>query len=92
MGEVSTIGLDIAKSIFQIHGVDADAGKSTTADAPDVQGAFMYGALDFDVKTVFSMETDNEKVQSWDCLGSSVVGCDAVLASMVARKHCGALA
>ena len=23
MGEVSTIGLDIAKSIFQIHGVDA---------------------------------------------------------------------
>ena len=24
MGEVSTIGLDIAKSIFQIHGVDAD--------------------------------------------------------------------
>ena len=24
MGEVSTIGLDIAKSVFQIHGVDAD--------------------------------------------------------------------
>ncbi|MGC1356791.1 MAG: IS110 family transposase, partial [Xanthobacteraceae bacterium] len=24
MGEVSTIGLDIAKSIFQIHGVDVD--------------------------------------------------------------------
>jgi transposase len=24
MGEVSTIGLDIAKSIFQIHGVDID--------------------------------------------------------------------
>lgn len=24
MGEVSTIGLDIAKSIFQVHGVDAD--------------------------------------------------------------------
>jgi hypothetical protein len=24
MGEVSTIGLDIAKSIFQIHGVGAD--------------------------------------------------------------------
>jgi transposase len=23
MGEVSTIGLDIAKSVFQIHGVDA---------------------------------------------------------------------
>ena len=22
MGEVSTIGLDIAKSVFQIHGVD----------------------------------------------------------------------
>jgi transposase len=24
MGEVSTIGLDIAKSVFQIHGVDSD--------------------------------------------------------------------
>ena len=24
MGEVSTIGLDIAKSVFQIHGVDID--------------------------------------------------------------------
>jgi transposase len=24
MGEVSTIGLDIAKFIFQVHGVDAD--------------------------------------------------------------------
>ena len=26
MGEVSTIGVDIAKSVFQIHGVDADGG------------------------------------------------------------------
>jgi hypothetical protein len=24
MGEVSTIGLDVAKSVFQVHGVDAD--------------------------------------------------------------------
>ena len=24
MGEVSTIGVDIAKSVFQIHGVDAN--------------------------------------------------------------------
>ena len=24
MGEVSTIGLDIAKSVFQVHGVDRD--------------------------------------------------------------------
>ena len=24
MGEVSTIGVDIAKSVFQVHGVDAD--------------------------------------------------------------------
>ncbi len=24
MGEVSTIGIDIAKSVFQLHGVDAD--------------------------------------------------------------------
>jgi transposase len=26
MGEVSTIGLDIAKSVFQVHGVDVDGG------------------------------------------------------------------
>jgi transposase len=24
MGEVSAVGLDIAKSVFQVHGVDAD--------------------------------------------------------------------
>jgi transposase len=24
MGEIKTIGLDIAKNIFQLHGVDAD--------------------------------------------------------------------
>jgi transposase len=24
MGEVSTIGLDIVKSVFQVHGVDVD--------------------------------------------------------------------
>ena len=24
MGEVSTIGIDIAKSVFQVHGVDAE--------------------------------------------------------------------
>jgi hypothetical protein len=24
MGEISTIGLDIAKSVFQVHGVDVD--------------------------------------------------------------------
>ena len=24
MGEVSTIGLDIAKSVFQVHGIDAE--------------------------------------------------------------------
>ena len=26
MGEVSTIGLDIAKSVFQVHGVDGTGG------------------------------------------------------------------
>lgn len=26
MGEVATIGLDIAKSVFQVHGVDAEGG------------------------------------------------------------------
>ena len=26
MGHVATIGLDIAKSVFQVHGVDAEGG------------------------------------------------------------------
>jgi hypothetical protein len=26
MGEVTTIGLDLAKHVFQVHGVDADGG------------------------------------------------------------------
>jgi transposase len=26
MGEVSTIGLDIAKAVFQVHGVDVEGG------------------------------------------------------------------
>jgi hypothetical protein len=34
MGEVSTIGLDIAKSIFQIHGVDADGRPAPAATLP----------------------------------------------------------
>jgi len=32
MGEVSTIGLDIAKSVFPIHGVDAIAKAIAAAD------------------------------------------------------------
>ena len=27
MGEVSTIGLDIGKAVFQIHGIDADGAR-----------------------------------------------------------------
>ena len=35
MGEVSTIGLDIAKSVFQVHGVDDDwRGGDPQADQP----------------------------------------------------------
>ena len=26
MGEVTTIGLDLAKHVFQVHGVDAEGG------------------------------------------------------------------
>ena len=39
MGQVTTIGLDIAKSVFQVHGVDAEgdfvlrAAFDTSADA-----------------------------------------------------------
>ena len=29
MGEVTTIGLDIAKSVFQVHGIDAEGAVLT---------------------------------------------------------------
>jgi hypothetical protein len=32
MGEVSTIGLDIAKSVFQVHGVDVDDAERTSLE------------------------------------------------------------
>jgi hypothetical protein len=32
MGEVSTIGLDIAKSVFQVHGVQTMAGTNKSGD------------------------------------------------------------
>ena len=35
MHSVTTIGLDIAKSVFQVHGVDA-AGRSGDQDTPHV--------------------------------------------------------
>jgi hypothetical protein len=34
MGEVSTIGLDIAKSVFQIHGVDPNRKLATQCATP----------------------------------------------------------
>ena len=34
MEEVVTVGLDIAKSVFQVHGVDA-AGQVVTCPLPD---------------------------------------------------------
>ena len=41
MGEVSTIGLDIAKSVFQIHGVDRDGEVAVQAGQPcEVVGVF----------------------------------------------------
>ncbi len=36
MSEIVTIGLDIAKSVFQVHGVDA-AGQVCPASAPMAQ-------------------------------------------------------
>jgi transposase len=34
MGGVSTIGLDIAKSVFQVHGVDSDGAVVVRKRAP----------------------------------------------------------
>ncbi|HZZ33044.1 MAG TPA: hypothetical protein VFE10_13740 [Phenylobacterium sp.] len=34
MGQVVTIGLDIAKSVFQVHGVDSDGDPSLFEDFP----------------------------------------------------------
>ena len=34
MQAVTTIGLDIAKSVFQVHGVDASSGSPAVAAGP----------------------------------------------------------
>ena len=41
MGEVSTIGLDIAKSVFQVHGVDAD-GAVVSASGSAVRRSWSF--------------------------------------------------
>jgi hypothetical protein len=41
---------------------------------------------------IIIMETDHEKAQyAWDCRWSGVIDCGARIASMVARKKCGAI-
>ena len=34
MGEITTIGLDLAKHVFQVHGVDADGGLISYGSVP----------------------------------------------------------
>ena len=45
MGEVSTIGLDIAKSVFQVHGADVDGAVVIPQACEPRQGAGVL--LDF---------------------------------------------
>lgn len=40
MVEVSTIGLDIAKSVFQVHGVDADGAVGIFCGTAAVRGGY----------------------------------------------------
>ena len=44
MGEVSTIGVDIAKSAFQVHGVDAD-GVNRPSNCGFVSSCFLMSSL-----------------------------------------------
>jgi|ERR1700676_2604270 transposase len=45
MGEVSTIGLDIAKSVFQIHGVDVDGAVVIRKQVSRVKVLQFFAAL-----------------------------------------------
>jgi transposase len=45
MGEVSTIGLDIAKSVFQVHGVDADGAVVIRKRVSRAKVAEVFAAL-----------------------------------------------
>ena len=38
MGEVTTVGLDIAKSVFQVHGIDAAGAVLGAAEADAITG------------------------------------------------------
>ena len=47
MQAVTTIGLDIAKSVFQVHGVDArrQCGRSPPAEAPPGSAVLQEAAI-----------------------------------------------
>jgi hypothetical protein len=47
MGKVRTIGLDVAKSVFQVHGVDVDGRSCDPQACEPRQGAGLL--LDFPV-------------------------------------------
>ena len=39
MGEITTVGLDIAKSVFQVHGIDAEGTGAGAEEADALAGA-----------------------------------------------------
>ena len=41
MGEITTIGLDLAKHVFQVHGVDAEGASSAQATAARPSARFL---------------------------------------------------
>ena len=45
MGEVGTIGLDIAKSVFQVHGVDVEGGVVIRKRVSRAKVSEFFGAL-----------------------------------------------
>ena len=45
MGEINTIGLDIAKSIFQVHGVDVDGAVMIRKRISRAKMLEFFGAL-----------------------------------------------
>ena len=63
--QVTTIGLDLAKNIFQVHGITGDGEVAFNRPLRRAQ----MGDLPAGPKTCPSCDRDNGKQNSSDCLG-----------------------
>jgi transposase len=72
MGEVSTIGLDLAKSVFQVHGADASGAVVLRKKLRRVQVLSLFAAQP---PCTVAMEASSRSHDGRGRLAGSAIGC-----------------